>query len=186
MTSDGTNTYQWDAENRLIQINYPGTGNYSGLTYDAYGQLSKVVEVTNNEVVASTQLVIGLEGLSESRNSTGSLIGQLFNFGQLTNGNSYFVSKNILSIVEMSDSSGNVVASVSYDPWGNQTVLSENGTMPTFGFQGMYRHTQSNLNLTLYRPYSPKLGRFLSRDLVGSGSYTSEFVNAFETDALRI
>jgi phage tail sheath gpL-like len=23
MTSDGTNTYQWDAENRLIQINYP-------------------------------------------------------------------------------------------------------------------------------------------------------------------
>ncbi len=24
MTSDGTNTYEWDAENRLVKINYPG------------------------------------------------------------------------------------------------------------------------------------------------------------------
>ncbi|MDX1989692.1 MAG: hypothetical protein SFV17_23580 [Candidatus Obscuribacter sp.] len=27
MTSDGTYTYEWDAENRLIKINYPGTSN---------------------------------------------------------------------------------------------------------------------------------------------------------------
>ena len=25
LLSDGTNTYQWDAENRMIQINYPGS-----------------------------------------------------------------------------------------------------------------------------------------------------------------
>ncbi|HIA52074.1 MAG TPA: LysM peptidoglycan-binding domain-containing protein [Candidatus Melainabacteria bacterium] len=29
MTSDGTNTYKWDAENRLIEIDYPGANNYS-------------------------------------------------------------------------------------------------------------------------------------------------------------
>ena len=34
MTSDGTNEYAWDAENRLIKITYPGSENYSQFVYD--------------------------------------------------------------------------------------------------------------------------------------------------------
>jgi hypothetical protein len=33
MTNDGTNTYQWDAENRLIQINYPESQDLSASAF---------------------------------------------------------------------------------------------------------------------------------------------------------
>jgi len=36
-----------------------------------------------------------------------------------------------------------------------------------FGFTGHYFHSPSGLNLTLYRAYSPTLGRWLSRDPIG-------------------
>ncbi len=43
MTSDGTNTYEWDAENRLIKINYPGIGNDSQFVYDGFGKTGEIL-----------------------------------------------------------------------------------------------------------------------------------------------
>ena len=37
MTSDGTNSYAWDAENRMIKITYPGSSNFSSFVYDGLG-----------------------------------------------------------------------------------------------------------------------------------------------------
>ena len=45
MTSDGTNAYKYDAENRLVEIDYPGSGNYSSFTYDGLGQNAQIVEL---------------------------------------------------------------------------------------------------------------------------------------------
>ena len=44
MTGDGTNTYEWDAENRLIKINYPGIGNDSQFVYDGFGKTGEILE----------------------------------------------------------------------------------------------------------------------------------------------
>lgn len=42
------------------------------------------------------------------------------------------------------------------------------GTLASdFQYAGMYYHAPSGLNLTTYRPYSPVLGRFISRDPIG-------------------
>ena len=38
MLSDGTNSFAWDAENRLIKVTYPGSGNNSQFTYDPIGR----------------------------------------------------------------------------------------------------------------------------------------------------
>ncbi len=38
LLNDGTNSYSWDAENRMIKITYPGTGNYSTFSYDGLGR----------------------------------------------------------------------------------------------------------------------------------------------------
>src|SRR5205823_10578268 len=52
------------------------------------------------------------------------------------------------------------------DPYGKRTKLS--GTLDVdFGYTGHYYHAPSGLDLTLYRAYSPVLGRWLSRDPIG-------------------
>ena len=71
------------------------------------------------------------------------------------------------SIREMTDQTGSIVRQYGYDPWGNVTVLQGSGPESDFGFAGMYQHGRSGLNLTMYRAYSPVLGRWLSRDPLG-------------------
>lgn len=71
------------------------------------------------------------------------------------------------SIREMVDASGNIVADYSYDPYGRQTKIAGSGPDADFGYQGYYVHQRSGLNLTATRAYSPVLGRFLNRDLIG-------------------
>ena len=50
MTSDGTNTYVWDGEHRLLQINYSGSGNNTQFSYDPMGRCSKIVETVSSSV----------------------------------------------------------------------------------------------------------------------------------------
>ncbi len=38
LTDDGTRTYAWDAEQRLVRIGYTGTGRSSEFRYDAFGR----------------------------------------------------------------------------------------------------------------------------------------------------
>jgi RHS repeat-associated protein len=69
---------------------------------------------------------------------------------------------------ELIDSTGAVQARYDYDPYGNRIRLDNNATLNSdFGFTGFYYHEMSGLNLALYRPYSPTLGRWLSRDPLG-------------------
>lgn len=78
----------------------------------------------------------------------------------------YYTRDHLGSIREVTNSAGAVVARYDYDPYGNRVVLS--GVMNfDFGYTGHYYHAQSGLNLTYYRVYDPKLGRWLSRDPVG-------------------
>ncbi len=77
------------------------------------------------------------------------------------------------SVVGVCDASGNEITGIQYDPWGNQTVLHGGTVMPAFGYKGMYYLPRANLYLTLYRPYSPALGRFLTRDPLGEAAGTN-------------
>ena len=53
MTSDGTNTYEWDAENRLIKINYPGNGNSSQFVYDGFGKTGEILEYSASSLTST-------------------------------------------------------------------------------------------------------------------------------------
>lgn len=48
MTSDGTNQYSWDCENRLIKVTYPGTNNFSTFVYDALDRNVSIVPIEQN------------------------------------------------------------------------------------------------------------------------------------------
>ena len=92
MTSDGTNSYAWDAENRLIKVTYPGSGNYSAFAYDALGRNVLIQEYTSSSLTSTRQFVRDFgTRLRESRDSSSSIISQYFKRGQLDGANKRFL-----------------------------------------------------------------------------------------------
>ncbi len=171
MTSDGTNTYQWDAENRLIQINYPGSGNTTVLVYDGFNKLVDILENTGGVNTSTKQFVWADEEKWESRNATGALLNQYACLGQnIFSGASstgYLYQINHRNdVIGVTTASGNQVGAFSYDFFGNQTALYSS-FYPDFGFTGLYAHQRSGLDLATYRNYKPGLGRWLNRDPIG-------------------
>lgn len=83
--------------------------------------------------------------------------------GGIDAGAYYYTRDHLGSVREVTDSNGTVRAQYEYDPYGNRTKLSGDRDA-NFGFTGHWHHAPSGLNLSLYRAYSPTLGRWLSRD----------------------
>ena len=164
MTSDGTNTWSWDAENRLIQITYPSSGNNTQFTYDPFGRNVKIEERTSGSVTATRQFIWHGNDRREERDASGALVKQFFSRGQRNGSTNFFYAKDHLgSIRGLTDNSGVSQASYSFDPYGRVTKLQE--TVPSdFGFAGYYLHARSGLNLTVSRAYSAELSRWISRD----------------------
>jgi RHS repeat-associated protein len=173
MTSDGTNTYSWDAENRLIRITYPGTGNNSQFTYDALGHTVKIVEFVSGSVTGTKQFIWCGDLMCEARNAGDSLLNQYFSYGQTISGSNYFYTKDAPpgSVRELTDSSGNIQAQYSYDPYGRVTQL-QGSLASDFQYAGYYFHAQSGLCLAVHRGYNSSLGRWLSRDPVTDPAFT--------------
>lgn len=203
----------------FVQITYPGTGNYTTLSYDGLGRNVSIIETTSGSVTSTKQFVwCGLDRC-EQRNASSSVTAQFFALGETISGTSYFydvdhlgltaasvrpfdylrmigwmgypswtdqatprVTMNDLfpqglgahplsfnplahsgSIREMTNSAGAIQAEYSYDPFGRVTQLQ--GTLSAdFQYAGYYEHGPSGLNLTLFRAYSPTLGRWINRD----------------------
>ncbi|HEY9772240.1 MAG TPA: hypothetical protein V6C81_00365, partial [Planktothrix sp.] len=53
MTSDGVNSYAWDAANRLTKITYPGSNNFSIFDYDGFSRNVEIVETTSGSVTST-------------------------------------------------------------------------------------------------------------------------------------
>lgn len=171
MTSDGTNSFLWDAENRLVQITYPGSGNNSKLFYDPLGQCVKIEEWTAS-TLTSTKQFTG----DEERDATGAVTKQYFAQGQIIGTTPYFHSIDHLnSLREVTDASGTVQGAKTYDTYGQEVTLVSS-VSSDIGFAGMYKHVRSGLNLASYRAYSPPIGRWLNRDPImeagGGNLYT--------------
>jgi RHS repeat-associated protein len=177
MTSDGTNTYSWDAENRLVQITYPGTGQTSTFSYDALGRNVKIVEAGSTS--GTKQFVWSSDERREERDGAGSLTKQFFSRGEAISGTAFFYAKDHLgSVRETSHMSGSTMvvdSTLTYDPFGQVTQIAGTGATPDFGYAGYYVHPRSGLNLTVTRAYSPVFGRFINRDLIAEVAGTNLF-----------
>ena len=175
MTSDGTNSYAWDAENRMIKITYPGSGNNSQFTYDGYGKNVQIVETSGGSVTSTKQFVWCDNTRCEQRDASSSVTAQFFNRGESIGVNKYVYTRDHLNSVRvMADSLGNVQASYDFDAFGRITRSVES-TAADFTYAGYYLHGRSGLSLTLTRAYSSNFGSFLNRDTVdfmdGSNSF---------------
>jgi YD repeat-containing protein len=149
---------EWDAENRLTASNQ-GTLR-SEFSYDGESRRVRIVEKANAVVQSDTHFVWCENDLCEARSGVPlSVTARYYTHGSLTNGSLRFYARDHLeSVREVTDGSANVVARLEYDPYGRSSVTV--GTSPPFEFNGNYRHSQTNLLLTLYRAYDPDLGRW--------------------------
>lgn len=164
MTSDGTNTYAWDAENRLIKITYPGTNNFSDFTYDAFDRNTKIVETTGGTVTSTKQFVWCSGYRCEERSASSSVAALFFSDGQTVNSSNRFYSSDHLgSIREVTNDSGSITVQISYSPYGKQIHMQ--GTLDTdFTFSSFYYHSRSTLSLAVYRAYMASLAQWINRD----------------------
>ena len=162
VTATSTNTYQWDAVNRLVSIT--GATNQSLFTYDGVGRRVQIVELTNGVTYTTNHyLWTGLH-LTEQRTVAGTVAKRFFDGGEQISGTNYFFTKDHLgSIREMVDGGGTIQARYDYDPYGRRTKVS--GSLDAdFGYTSDFYHAVSGLCLTFLRAYDPDLGRWLSRD----------------------
>ena len=163
MTSDGTRTYAWDAENRLIRI-VEGPKR-TEIEYDGFHHWTRIVERNGATTVSDRRFIWDGNTLVEQRNGTSTTAAQRYLPQGVQQGtNKFFYTRDHLgSIREVVNNTGSVVARYDYDPYGRRTKLS--GTFDSdFGFTGHYFHAPSGLHFAPFRAYSAELGRWLSRD----------------------
>ncbi len=80
------------------------------------------------------------------------------------NGSVYFIHHDQLGSTRMiTDVSGNAVATISYDAYGNERARSGTASSP-FGFAGQYSDAESGFQYLRARYYDPTTGQFLTRD----------------------
>jgi YD repeat-containing protein len=157
-------TFQWDAENRLVAINYPTTNQQTLFTYDGLGRRVKTVEKTVTTVTATRQFVWDGLSIAEERDASGKLTKRFHSQGQVNDSSILFYSRDHLgSVREVTNAAGTLQARYDYDPYGRRSLT--NGTdVVDFGFTGHYYHAPSKLHLAPYRSYDADSARWLSRD----------------------
>ena len=158
-------SFTWDFENRLIQAVNPGVGTTT-FKYDPFGRRiqkispsftsifvydgSNLIETLNAsgaEVASYTQTRNVDEPLAELRSSSAD----------------YYEADALGSITSLSNGTGTLVNTYTYDSFGNLTAST--GTVRNY-FQYTAREFDSETNLYFYRAryFDPNSGRFLSED----------------------
>jgi RHS repeat-associated protein len=128
------------------------------------------LDQTERVQAGSTSFVYDLFGISQRAASSGTFYELRDNTGQLlsergTSGTSYVLFDALGSTTGLTDASGNLVSTWTYDPWGN--VLSQSGVVATpFLFGGTYLDQATGLYKMGARYYDPSIGRWTQPDAI--------------------
>lgn len=187
MTSDGTHTYQYNYNNRLISVDNGQTATYK---YDA---LNRRIQKTVVSIVSTTNYYYSSNQAIEERNATNEVLATYI-FGisvddvlqMQRSGNTYYYHKNHLgSVVALTDGNGNLVERYEYDPYGQPLFFDANGnaiSQSVVGnailFTGRDYDAETSLYYYRARTMHPSLGRFIQHDplLYVDGYNTNNYV----------
>lgn len=173
MTSDGTHTYQYNYNNRLVSVDNGTTATYK---YDALNRrIQKVVISTGS----TTNYYYSGDQAIEERNANNTVMATYI-FGisvddvlQMKRGsNTYYYHKNHLgSVVALTDNNGNLVERYEYDPYGkpsffdaNNNALEQSVAGNAILFTGRDYDAETGMYYYRARTMHPGLGRFLQQD----------------------
>jgi RHS repeat-associated protein len=170
--SCGTTNYTWDVRNRLVAINGFNT-NCSSLTASfKYDALNRRIEKTINGATTK-YLYDGLDIIQElNQDSTvkanyirGLNIDEPLARIKADGTIRYYQQDALGSVIALTDDTGAVKTTYTYDPFGNVTISGEASDNP-FQYTG---RENDGTGLLYYRAryYSPELQRFISEDPIG-------------------
>jgi RHS repeat-associated protein len=167
LTSDGTSSYVYDAENRLVSRSGGVT-----LSYDPNGRLWQVTGPDG-----TTRFVYDGDRLMEEYTGAGGWLRSYAHgagpdeplvWYEGTGGpvRRYLHADHQGSVIASADDAGNVVGLAGYDEWGipNSSALTNVGRL---GYTGQAWIPELGMWYYKARIYSPMLGRFLQTDPVG-------------------
>ena len=168
LLSDGTRTYAWDAENRLVKITYPAhPGEQTSFAYDG---LSRRTAITSIAGVTTSYLWCGSR-ICQARNASDATTRKYYAEGEFVPGapaQPYYYGPDQLGTVRRAFASTSSAPAYAYDPYGQP--LQATAPLTDFTYAGMFTNADSGLYLTQYRAYDPTAGRWLSRDPIGEES----------------
>ena len=161
--SAGVLALGWDSADRCTAITNGSLR--TAIAYDGISRWSRITEYSNATLTADRRLIWNGTTLAEERDASGSNVVQRFfaNGFQRTGTNYFYVKDQLGSIIEVTDASGNMVASFSYDPYGRRTQTY--GTLwVDFGFAGLVHHKASGTAWAMRRIDQPDVARWANRD----------------------
>ena len=174
LTNDGTHTYQYNYNNRLISVDNGVTATYK---YDALNRrIQKVVvgpvETTTNYYYSGDQAIEERDAADAVQATCvfGISVDDVLQMQR--GGNTYYYHKNHLgSVVALTDGSGNLMERYEYDPYGqptildaNDNVLSQSAVGNSILFTGRDYDAETGLYYYRARTMHPGLGRFMQHD----------------------
>jgi RHS repeat-associated protein len=172
LSGDGTRSYKWDAENRLVEIDYVGSNAKTQFGYDALNRRIITIETAANGGMTITHNLWCASKLCQVRDNGDNLLRRDLEEGQFnvtTSQKLIFMPDQLGSVRDVLDATtGSLMTAYDYAPYG--AIARSYGSAPTdYRYAGLFYNAASALNLATYRAYDPPTARWLSRDpLVGS------------------
>jgi RHS repeat-associated protein len=165
LKNDGLNTFNYDAQNRLVSTQGPVA---MTLDYDATDRLSR----TATSATGATQFLYNGAALVAEYDANGSLVRRTVHGPGVDEPivvheggvRKWLHADPRGSIIATTDSAGNATAINAYGPYG-EGGLSMSGR---FGYTGQMRLPEIGLYYYKARIYSPRWGRFLQSDPIGT------------------
>jgi RHS repeat-associated protein len=168
-TGSNTTNYTWDYENQMTSLVLPGSGGTVTFKYDPFGRRIYKSSSSGTSIFAYDE-----SNLAEETNASGTAVTRytgILDFDQplaiLRLGTtSYYEQDGLGSVTSLSNSSGSIAQTYTFDSFGNQTGSSGSLTNP---LQYTARESDSETGLYYYRAryYNPTTGRFTGEDPLG-------------------
>ena len=165
--SSGTTSYTWDYENRLTQAALPGQGGTVQFQYDPFGRRIEKVSPSGTTVFAYDG-----ENVVETTDQSGAILSR-FAQGQnideplaesASGATDYYEADGLGSITSLTNGTGTVAQTYTYDSFGNVTHSYWKGFASDPVDTARDFDTETGLYYYRARYYDPSAGRFLSED----------------------
>ena len=156
-------TMTWIHGNQLSK--YSTTGNTINYTYNADGiRIRKQVNSTNYDYVVDGMRIVGEYSPNSIKIFSYDKNGHPFSMTY--NGALYYYTTNLQGdVIQMRNSSGSVVASYTYNAWGE--IISSSGNMAQINplrYRGYYYDSETGFYYLNSRYYDPAICRFINAD----------------------
>jgi RHS repeat-associated protein len=180
MLSDGTNSFVWNARNKLASMNM----STESFQYDPLGRrvAKTVLAATTNYLYDGVNPVQELSGTTPTANL---MVGGVDEYFQRTDsvGAENFLTDALGNTAALTNATGTNLAQYAYEPFGNTTI--------TGGSASAYQYTgRENDGTGLYfyraRYYNPALQRFVSEDPAGIGGGINFYAYALNDPLLFV